>query len=204
MASSKIRDTIECSGSVAVTEIENGFKKDKIRAKANFTRTQNILLSLIDDDSSSHCQIIEARKRLGSCLEIVLDILYNFSDFYTRQKEHTKCERILSEMGQIEEDFYSASKSAQQFLESRKDDSATLSATEMLTIDIGRGLNIADDSSETVLKDHAPTEQAQETYKVQFSDQFRKINGPMSSRYITIAVLKIDTSHNMVLRHQSK
>ena len=177
MASSKIRDTIECS--VAVTEIENGFKKDKIRAKANFTRTQNILLSLIDDDSSSHCQIIEARKRLGSCLEIVLDILYNFSDFYTRQKEHTKCERILSEMGQIEEDFYSASKSAQQFLESRKDDSATLSATEMLTIDIGRGLNIADESSETVLKDHAPTEQAQETYKVQFSDQFRKINGPM-------------------------
>ena len=179
MASSKIRDTIECSGSVAVTEIENGFKKDKIRAKANFTRTQNILLSLIDDDSSSHCQIIEARKRLGSCLEIVLDILYNFSDFYTRQKEHTKCERILSEMGQIEEDFYSASKSAQQFLESRKDDSATLSATEMLTIDIGRGLNIADESSETVLKDHAPTEQAQDTYKVQFSDQFRKINGPM-------------------------
>ena len=42
-----------------------------------------------------------------------------------------------------------------------------------------RGLNIADESSETVLKDHAPTEQAQETYKVQFSDQFRKINGPM-------------------------
>ena len=79
MASSQIRDTIECSGSVAVTEIENGFKKDKIRAKANFTRTQNILLSLIDDDSSSHCQVIEAGKRLGSCLEIVLDILYNFS-----------------------------------------------------------------------------------------------------------------------------
>ena len=88
-------------------------------------------------------------------------------------------ERILSEMEQTEEDFYLASKSAQQFLESRKDDSATLSATEMLTIDIGRGLNIADESSETVLKDHAPTEQAQETYKVQFSDQFRKSNGPM-------------------------
>ena len=74
MASSKIRDTIECSGSVAVAEIEHGFKKDKIRAKANFTRTQNILLSLIDDNSSSHCQVIEARKRLGSCLEIGLYI----------------------------------------------------------------------------------------------------------------------------------
>ena len=84
MASSKIRDTIKCSGSVAVTEIESAFKKGKIRAKANFTRTHNILLSLIDDNSSSRCQVIEAPKRLGSCLEIVLDILYNFSDFYTR------------------------------------------------------------------------------------------------------------------------
>ena len=81
----------------------------------------------------------------------MLDIFYNFSDFYTRQKEHTKSESILSEMRQIEEDFYLASKSAQQLLESRKDDSATLSATEMLTIDIGRGLKIADESSETVL-----------------------------------------------------
>ena len=172
MASSKLIDTIECSGSVAVTDIENGFKKDKIRAKANFTRTQSVLLSLIDDNSSSRCQVIEARKRLGSCLEIVLDILYIFSDFYTGQKEHKQCDRILSEMGQIETDFYSASKSAQRFLESRKDNLATLSATEMLTINIGRGLKITDESSETVLKDHAPTEQAQETCKVQFSDQF--------------------------------
>ena len=30
-----------------------------------------------------------------------------------------------------------------------------------------------------VLKDHAPTEQAQETYKVQLFDQFRKIYGPI-------------------------
>ena len=50
MASSKFRATIDCSGSVAVTEVENGIKKDKIRARANFTRTQNILLSLIDDN----------------------------------------------------------------------------------------------------------------------------------------------------------
>ena len=50
MASSKFRATIDCSGSFAITEVENGIKKDKIRARANFTRTQNILLSLIDDN----------------------------------------------------------------------------------------------------------------------------------------------------------
>ena len=49
----------------------------------------------------------------------------------------------------------------------------------MLIIEIGCELNIADESSETFLKDHARTEQAQEIYKIKFSDQFRKNNGPM-------------------------
>ena len=90
--------------------------------------------------------------RLGSYLEILLDILYNFLDFYTRHKAHIKYECILSDMGQIEEDFYSASKSAQQFLESQKDESATLFEMEMLTIDIRCRLNIVDESSENVFK----------------------------------------------------
>ena len=33
---------------------------------------------------------------------------------------------------------------------------------------------------------------------------FQILQGYGSSRYMTIAVLKIDMSHNMVLRHQSK
>ena len=43
MASSETRETIE-NGNVDVTQIENGFKKDKARAKSNFTRSQNRLL----------------------------------------------------------------------------------------------------------------------------------------------------------------
>ena len=92
------------------------------RAKSNFTRSQNRLLLLLEEqDTDSRISVIEARKKLESCLEIVLDILENFSDFYTRQKEHKKCERIVGEMLRIEEDFDAVSKATREYLASRKD-----------------------------------------------------------------------------------
>ena len=149
MASSETRDTIESRGNVDVTAIENAFKKDKSRAKSNFTRSRNRLLMLIKEhDLPSHLDVNEACKKLESCFEIVMDILANFSDFYTKQKKKQtpKCKHIVGEMGQIEEDFYTASGSARECLKSRKDDSSSLSLAEMLKIDLRRGLNIADNS----------------------------------------------------------
>ena len=102
----------------------------------------------------------------------MLDILSQFWDFYIRHKEHRKCERFISEMGQIEEDIFVASKSVQRYLDSCKANLITLLAMEMLTISNGCGLNIANESSETEVKDHAPTEQTQETYMVKCSKLF--------------------------------
>ena len=79
MPSSETRETI-VKGNVDVTGIENGFKKDKARAKSNFTRAQ-------------FCSY-RGPQEIGSFLEIVLDILENFLNFYTRQKEHKKCENF--------------------------------------------------------------------------------------------------------------
>ena len=104
MASSETRETIE-NGNVDVTEIENGFKKDKARAKSNFTRSQNRLLLLLEEqDMDSRISVIEARKKLESCLEIALDILENFSDSYIYQTKRTlKCEHIVGDVLRIEE-----------------------------------------------------------------------------------------------------
>ena len=67
MASSETRETIE-NVKVDVTQIENGFKKDKARAKSNFTRSQNRLLLLLEEQDTDSCiSVIEARKRLESC-----------------------------------------------------------------------------------------------------------------------------------------
>ena len=62
-----------------------------------------------EHDLPTRLGVNEACKKLESCLEIVMDILANFSDFYTKHKEHQKCKRIVDEMGQLEEDFYTAS-----------------------------------------------------------------------------------------------
>lgn len=135
------RETIE-EGNVDVQEIENGFienwfKKDKARAKSNFTRAQNRLLLLLEDqDSDNRLAVIEARKKLKSYLEMELDSLENFSNFYTRQKEHKMCERIVGEMLLIEEDYEAASKSTRDFLESHKDNATISSSAKTLTIDI--------------------------------------------------------------------
>ena len=179
MASSENKDTIGSSG-VDVTEMENAFKKDKTRAKSNFTRSLTKLMALIQEhDLTNRLKVIEARKRLDSYWDILLDILTNFSDFYTNHKEHKKCERIVGEMERIEEDFYSASKAAREFLDSCKEVSTSLSSADMLTINLQHGLNIARENSETYLKEHLLTETPKETFKVQCFEQSSHINDPV-------------------------
>ena len=175
MASSETTETIE-NGNVDVTQIENGFKKNKARAKFNFTRSQNRLILLLEEqDTDSRISVIEARKKLEGCLEIVLDILENFSDFYTRQKEHKKCECIVGEMLRIEEDFDAASKATQEYLASRKDCWASVSPVEMLTVDVRYEMN----SSETFKKDHVSTEPLQESREVGILQDISQNNYPV-------------------------
>ena len=179
MASSVNKDTIGSSG-VDVTEMENAFKKDKTRAKSNFTRSLTKLMALIQEhDLTNRLKVIEARKRLDSYWDILLDILTNFSDFYTNHKEHKKCERIVGEMERIEEDFYSASKAAREFLDSCKEVSTSLSSADMLTINLQHGLNIARENPETYLKEHLRTETPKETFKVQCFEQSSHNNDPV-------------------------
>ena len=116
-------------------------------------------------------EIKDARKRMETCLELVMDVLTNFSDFYTKYGEHQKCRRILSEMEQIEADFYSATESAQECLDRHKDDSSSVNS-ETFTIDLQRRLNIAAENSETQAKEHTPRTFDQ----VHFSEQSSNIN----------------------------
>ena len=136
---------------------------------------------LEEQDTDSRISVIEARKRLESCLEIVLDILENFSDFYTRQKEHKKCERIVGEMLRIEKDFDAASKATREYLASRKNGLASVSSSaEMLTVNVRYGMNISEESSETYIKDHVSTETLQESHEVGISQDISQNNDPVT------------------------
>ena len=177
MASSENRvATEDRDTSIDVATMETEFKKDKSRAKSNFTRSRNKLLMLIEEtEFSNRAEVKEAYKKMDNFLERVLDVLSNFSDFYTRNKEHQKGKQIVSEMERIEEEFYTASEAAREYLDSHRDDSSSVSS-EMLTINLQRTLNINDASSETQPKEHIATEHPRALAEVHFSDRSKSID----------------------------
>ena len=104
MASPDNGITIDDRGNIVdVAGFETLFKKDKCRTKSNFTRSRNNLLFVLEEhDLLSRREVKEAGKKMNSCTEIVKDVLYKLSDFYTRNGELQKGKRIVSEMEKIE------------------------------------------------------------------------------------------------------
>ena len=79
---------------VDVTRLEMEFKK-----KIKFTRARNKLYSLIDNEEGpSRRTIEEACRKMDSCMDIVLEELSNFSDFYLENNELQKSQKIVYEM----------------------------------------------------------------------------------------------------------
>ena len=77
---------------VDVTRLENQFKKDKCRAKSILTRSRNNLLLLVEEQDTPSCRAVkEACRKMYSCLELVVEVLTNVSDFYS--KKRAMCER---------------------------------------------------------------------------------------------------------------
>ena len=118
MATSENGITIEKSGNnVDVTGLEIQFKKDKSRTKANFTRSRNNLLFLLDEqDMPSRREVKEACKKIDSCMELVMDVLSKFSDFYIKNQECQRSTTVANEMVKTEADFYKTSEAAQEYL----------------------------------------------------------------------------------------
>lgn len=102
---SENRIDIENRGSIAGrAKLEMEFKKEKCRTKSNFTRSKNKLLLLIEDEEVFNRRDIHAAcKQMDSCMEIVLEVLLNFSNFYLDHNELQKSQKIVGEMEKIEE-----------------------------------------------------------------------------------------------------
>ena len=129
---------------VDVARLEMEFKKDKCRGKSNFTRARNKLLSLIDNhEGPSHRAIEEACRKMDNCMDIVLEVLYNSSDFYLENNDLQKSKKIVCEMEKIEEEFYSAHEAKRDYLDSQRDDQSSI-----LSIDLREKMNICDSRTE--------------------------------------------------------
>ena len=151
---------------VDVARLEMEFKRDKCRGKSNFTRARNKLLSLIDNEEGpSRRAIDEACRKMDSCMDIVLELLSNFSDFYFENNERQKSEKIISEMERIEEAFHSAHEAKREYLDSQKDDRSSI-----FSIDLREKMNIWDSRSETDRKQTTSTEVPQTNNEVTSSN----------------------------------
>ena len=118
-------------------------------------------------------KVKEACRKMDSCLELVMEVLTNFSDFYTENGELQKDKKIISEMENIEEDYYTAYGTIQEYLNSRKDDSSSITS-DVLSIDMLQQMNIIDDS-ETFRKDCMTPLQQRTFHKERVLDQQNEV-----------------------------
>ena len=138
--------------------------------KIHFTRSRNNLLLLVEEqDMPSRRAVKEACRKVNSCLELVMEVLTNFSDFYTRNGEVQKNKILIREMEQIEKDYYTAYEAAQEYLNSCKDDSSSITA-DVLSVDMLQQLNITDDT-QTLRKDYTMPPQQRTFHEEQILDQ---------------------------------
>ena len=130
MASSENKIITEDRGNIVdLAGLETEFKKDKARAKSNFTRSRNKLLILFEqEDMPSRIGVRNACHSMDTCLEIVMGVLSNFSDFYTKYNELQKSRLVVKKMEKIEEDFYTTSEAAREYLDARKDDKSSITS----------------------------------------------------------------------------
>ena len=123
------------SSPVDLSIFEAKFKKDKSRAKANFTRFRNKLILLLKKhEIPSRVEVLEACDKMDNYFRLAVDIFTNFSDMYIKVNERQKSMRLFNEMEKIENEYHSTNAKAMEYLESRQDDRSS-AASEILSID---------------------------------------------------------------------
>lgn len=117
MASSE--NTDGQSSAVDVTKLEAEYKKNKARAKSNFSRAKNKLLSLLQQQvMPSRREVQDACRRMDTCSELAIDVLMNFSEFYIRNNEMQKSVRVSNEMEKIDDEYSLEYEAANKYLQS--------------------------------------------------------------------------------------
>ena len=64
----------------------------------------------------SRTGVRDACQKMDTCMEIAVEVLPRFSDFYIKNKQLQKSKIVVSEMGKIEDEFYTAYEKAQGYL----------------------------------------------------------------------------------------
>ena len=149
MTSSAKSENVDLLGNaIDVAMLEAEFRKDKAKAKSNFTQARNNLLLMVDYQSlPSRSGIRDACYKMDMCMEIVMDVLSSLTTFHLQNKELQKGIVVVSEMEKIETDFCAAYEIAWAYLDSRGGEKST-DVSDCLSIDL-EGQNSIKKNAET-------------------------------------------------------
>ena len=81
------RENVDCPDtSFDVAMLEAEFRTDKAKGKSNFTQSLNNLLSIADfQNLPSRCEVCGACHSMDLCMEIMLELLSNFTSCYIKR-----------------------------------------------------------------------------------------------------------------------
>lgn len=141
------RESTDRAGTIAeYTERETVLKKEKARAKSDFTRARNKLSALLEkQDLQSRRAVQDACSNMDSRLEIAMDIMISLSDLYMKHNDLEKGKKVVAEMEKLEDEYSTASEAAREHLNARWDDRSSV-ASDILSVDMVQKLNITDNS----------------------------------------------------------
>ena len=110
------------------TDMEASLKREKARAKSNFTRLKNKVLFLIEQrELPSHQEIQDACSRMDSSMESAMDVMTSLSELYTKYKEKGKNDKVILEMEKLDDEFSTAYEAARQYIDAQKERSTDTS-----------------------------------------------------------------------------
>ena len=91
-------------------------KIKKAKLKSLFTRRKNQLADLLEDGVASNCEIRASRKKLDEAQENVIEDLTSLAALYSEATDRSGVEKTRRELEEIEEEFFKAQESVQEYL----------------------------------------------------------------------------------------
>ena len=157
MASSENTDY---RSTVSTEGVEAEYKKDKARAKANFSLCKNNMVLLLEEqEPPSHRAVLDVCGKIDSRGELVTDVLTFLSEFYISIDEVQKSMRLTYELEKILDEHSSAPEAATDYLESRQDERSSVTS-DILTNNMLEHINISKTTKEVEMQHALPqTEQ---------------------------------------------
>ena len=116
-------------------DMEAELKREKARAKWNFTRAKNKVLFLIEQQEKPGCrEIQDACNKMDNTMESAMDVMTNLSELYVKNKEKEKNNKVILEMEKLDDEFAITYAAARQYIYAQKEQSCETS--EILSIDL--------------------------------------------------------------------